>query len=46
MMMIIIIMIIIRYIYNVLNDALGASRIHKKLNTILSKYIHTQNRQS
>ena len=37
---------IIRYIYNALNDALSASRIHNKLKTILSKYIHIQNRQS
>ena len=40
------IIIIITYIYNVLNDALSASRIHNKLKTILSKYIHIQNRQS
>ena len=46
MMMIIIIMIIIRYIYNALNDALSAHRIHNKLKTILSKYQHIQNRQS
>ena len=38
--------IIITYIYNALNDALSASRIHNKLKTILSKYIHIQNRQS
>ena len=38
----IIIIIIITYIYNVLNDALSASRINKKLKTILSKYIHIQ----
>ena len=43
---IIIIIIIITYIYNALNDALSASRIHNKLKTILSKYIHIQNRQS
>ncbi len=42
----IIIIIIITYIYNVLNDALSASRINNKLKTILSKYIHIQNRQS
>ena len=42
----IIIIIIITYIYNALNDALSASRIHNKLKTILSKYIHIQNRQS
>ena len=35
-----IIIIIITYIYNALNDALSASRIHNKLKTILSKYIH------
>ena len=40
-----IIIIIITYIYNALNDALSASRIHNKLKTILSKYIHIQNRQ-
>ena len=34
------IIIIITYIYNALNDALSASRIHNKLKTILSKYIH------
>ena len=39
------IIIIITYIYNVLNDALSASRIHNKLKTILSKYIQIQNRQ-
>ena len=40
-------LIIIRtYIYNALNDALSASRIHNKLKTILSKYIRVQNRQS
>ena len=38
--------IIITYIYNTLNDALSTSRIHNKLKTILSKYIHIQNRQS
>ena len=42
----IIIKLIITYIYNALNDALSASRIHNKLKTILSKYIHIQNRQS
>ena len=42
----IIIIIIITYIYNALNDALSTSRIHNKLKTILSKYIHIQNRQS
>ena len=36
----ILIMIIITYIYNALNDALSAYRIHNKLKTILSKYIH------
>ena len=36
---------IIVYIYNALSDALSVSRIHK-LKTILSKYIHIQNRQS
>ena len=41
-----IIITIITYIYNALNDALSASRIHNKLKTILSKYIHIQNRQS
>ena len=41
-----ILIIIITYIYNALNDALSASRIHNKLKTILSKYIHIQNRQS
>ena len=43
---IIIIIIIVTYIYNALNDALSASRIHNKLKTILSKYIHILNRQS
>ena len=42
----IIIVIIITYIYNALSDTLSASRIHNKLKTILSKYIHIQNRQS
>ena len=42
----IIIIIIITYIYNALNDALSASKIHNKLKTILSKYIQIQNRQS
>ena len=42
----IIIIIIITYIYNALNDGLSASRIHNKLKTILSKYIYIQNRQS
>ena len=42
----ILIMIIITYIYNALNDSLSAYRIHNKLKTILSKYIHIQNRQS
>ena len=42
----VIIIIIITYIYNALNDALSASRIHNKLKTILSKYIHIRNRQS
>ena len=37
---IIIIIIIITYIYNALNDAPSAYRIHNKLKTILSKYIH------
>ena len=37
---------IITYIYNALNDALNANRIHNKLKTILSKYIHIQNRLS
>ena len=41
-----IIMIITTYIYNALNDALSASRLHNKLKTILSRYIHIQNRQS
>ena len=41
-----IIIILITYIYNALNDALSASRIHNKLKTILSKYIHIQYRQS
>ena len=41
-----IITMIITYIYKALNDALSASRIHNKLKTILSKYIHIQNRQS
>ena len=43
---IIIIIIIITYIYNTLNDALSAYRIHNNLKTILSKYLHIQNRQS
>ena len=38
------IIIIKTYIYNALNDALSASRIQNKLKTILSKYIHIQNR--
>ena len=38
--------IIITYIYNALNDALSASRIHNKLKTIPSKYVHILNRQS
>ena len=42
LIMIMIIIIIITYIYNALNDALSASRIHNKLKTILSKYIHIQ----
>ena len=37
---------IIMYIYNALNDVLRAYRIHNELKTILSKYIHIQNRQS
>ena len=37
---------IITYIYNRLNDTLSTSRIHNKLKTILSKYIHIQKRQS
>ena len=40
------IIITITYIYHALNDALSASRIPNKLKTILSKYMHTQNRQS
>ena len=43
---IITIIIIITYIYNALNDALSTYIIHNKLKTILSKYIHIQNRQS
>ena len=39
----IIIIMVMRYIYNALNDALSASRIHSKLKTILSKHIHKQN---
>ena len=46
LIIIIIIIIIITYIYNALNDAWSAPRIHNKLKTILSKYIHIQNRQS
>ena len=42
----IIIIIIITYIYNALNDALSAYKIHNKLKTTLSKYIHIQKRQS
>ena len=42
----VIIIIIITYIYNALNDTLSASRIHNKLKTILSKYIHIQNSPS
>ena len=42
----IIMIIIITYIYIALNDALSAYRIRNKLKTILSKYIHVQNRQS
>ena len=41
-----IIIIIITYIYNAPNDILSISRIHDKLKTILSKYIHILNRQS
>ena len=41
-----IIMRITYIIYDALNDALSAYRIHNKLKTILSKYIHIQNRQS
>ena len=33
---------IIIYIYNALNDALSASRIHNKLKTVPSKYMHIQ----
>ena len=40
------IIIIIMYIYYTLINTLSASRIHNKLKTILSKYIHKQNRQS
>ena len=43
---IMIIIIIITYNYNALNDAQSASRIHNKRQTIPSKYIHIQNRQS
>ena len=43
---IIIMIIMIMYIYNALNDALSAYIILNKLKTILSKYIHIQNRQS
>ena len=45
-MLMIIIIIIITHIYNALSDALSANRIHNKLKTILSEYIHVQNRQS
>ena len=45
-MIIIIIIMIITNIYKALNDALSAYRMHIKLKTILSKYIHIQNRQS
>ena len=38
--------IIIKYIYNALYDTLSAYIILNKLKTILSKYIHIQNRQS
>ena len=38
MIIIIIIIIMITYIYNALNDALSASGIHNKLKTIPSKY--------
>ena len=38
--------IMIMYTYNVFNDDLSTFRIHNKLKTILSKYIHIQNRQS
>ena len=38
--------VIIRYIYNALNDALSAYRMHNQLKTILSKYRHIQNRLS
>ena len=43
---VVVVVVVITYIYNALNDALSASRIHNKLKTILSKYIHIQNRQS
>ena len=45
-LLIIIVIIVITYIYNALNDALSAYRVQNKLKTILSKYIHIQNRQS
>ena len=41
-----IIIIVIMYIYNALSDTLSAYRIHSELKTILSKYIHIQNKQS
>ena len=40
------IIIIITYMYNALNVSLSASRIHNKLKTIPSKYIHILIRQS
>ena len=39
------IIIIITHIYNALNNARSAYRIHNKLRTLLSKYIHVQNKQ-
>ena len=45
LLIIIMIIIIIVYIYNTLNDTLSAYGTHNKLKTILSKYIHIQNRQ-
>ena len=39
------IIIIMTCIYNALNDAVNAYRIHNNLKTLFSKYIRVQNRQ-
>ena len=40
------VMLIKTYIYNVLSDALSSYRIHNNLQTLFSKYIHIQSKQS